>query len=374
MGEEREDTQRLKRIAADSYDYDNDSRWPDYWSNVLIPPHMASRNDVVSHFKRKFYQRYVDSDLMVEPMSVGASSSQPARSSATSSTTPPTNNQPRARSSVLYCTPAQVLLYVLDFSAASTNRTSGTTSSTAGAAPLRWDRQTIMFSVNAWVFVVGFLATIPLVPKHLSHRAYRLSFLGTTCSSLYSLYSQYGLLKLMYHVPVTAPYHQSVWAQIGRTVNPVIQRHVPFLKAPVTAIQRWWLSRHPEVLWAQRSDKVYLTVALPDAKDVSVKCEPQGWFSFSASGVQDESYSFSLELYGSIEPEKGEKGWWKRLLKSEEKPAPYLKVDWNKWCDEDEESTSELVSDDDSRFVGQDEGSSDDDGMLYLPDLEKARG
>ncbi|XP_027924916.1 co-chaperone protein p23-2 isoform X2 [Vigna unguiculata] len=63
------------------------------------------------------------------------------------------------------------------------------------------------------------------------------------------------------------------------------------------------MSRHPEVLWAQRSDKIYLTVALPDAKDVSVKCEPQGLFSFSASGTQDESYSFSLELYGSIEPE-----------------------------------------------------------------------
>jgi len=65
------------------------------------------------------------------------------------------------------------------------------------------------------------------------------------------------------------------------------------------------ISRHPEVLWAQRSDKVYLTVALPDAKNVSVKCEPQGLFSFSASGAQDESYSFSLELYGSIEPEVG---------------------------------------------------------------------
>ncbi|KAG5040094.1 hypothetical protein JHK85_012570 [Glycine max] len=120
------------------------------------------------------------------------------------------------------------------------------------------------------------------------------------------------------------------------------------------------ISRHPEVLWAQRSDKVYLTVALPDAKDVFVKCEPQGLFAFSASGVQDKAYSFSLELYGSIEPEgcktksglrnilcsiqKGEKGWWKRLLKSEEKPAPYLKVDWNKWCDEDdEESTCKLL-------------------------------
>ncbi|KAL5184531.1 Uncharacterized protein HKD37_17G048228 [Glycine soja] len=104
------------------------------------------------------------------------------------------------------------------------------------------------------------------------------------------------------------------------------------------------MSRYPEVLWAQRSDKVYLTVALPDAKNVSVKCEPQGLFTFSASGVQEEAYSFSLELYGCIEPEgcktksglrnilcsiqKGEKGWWKRLLKSEEKPAPYLKLIW----------------------------------------------
>ncbi|KAL7197950.1 hypothetical protein ACSBR2_020468 [Camellia fascicularis] len=117
------------------------------------------------------------------------------------------------------------------------------------------------------------------------------------------------------------------------------------------------MSRHPEVLWAQRSDKVYLTIALPDAKNVSLKCEPQGLFSFSAKGVQGESFDFSLELYGKIVPQgcksnvglrnilcsiqKDQKGWWKRLLKSEEKPAPYIKVDWNKWCDEDdEESTS----------------------------------
>lgn len=38
--------------------------------------------------------------------------------------------------------------------------------------------------------------------------------------------------------------------------------------------------------------------------------------------------------------QKEQKGWWKRLLKSEEKPAPYLKVDWNKWCDDDEEESA----------------------------------
>lgn len=53
------DPQRLKRIGAAAYDYENDSRWAGYWSNVLVPPHLASRPDVVDHYKRKFYQRYI---------------------------------------------------------------------------------------------------------------------------------------------------------------------------------------------------------------------------------------------------------------------------------------------------------------------------
>ncbi|GAB2235463.1 hypothetical protein Droror1_Dr00025888 [Drosera rotundifolia] len=155
------------------------------------------------------------------------------------------------------------------------------------------------------------------------------------------------------------------------------------------------MSRHPEVLWAQRSNKVYLTIALPDAKDVSVKCEPQGLFCFSGTGVQGDKYDCKLELYGQIVSEgckttiglrnilcsvqKEQKGWWKRLLKSEEKPPAYIKVDWNKWCDEDdEELNSDLGFDDnDATFTGVeecDEDNDDDDGMLYLPDLEKAVG
>ncbi|TXG66389.1 hypothetical protein EZV62_007664 [Acer yangbiense] len=217
------------------------------------------------------------------------------------------------------------------------------------------------------------------------------------------------------------------------------------------------MSRHPEVLWAQRSDRVYLTVALPDAKDISVKSDPEGSFSFSATGLHGEIFHFNLEFYGKIVPEesksnseslvlrmdvwmlkcrtkaglrniicsiqKEEKGWWKRLLKSEEKPAPYIKVDWNKWCDEDDEESNYLVyngvlslpgsvysaavlnsgfylwsnclafavdllspltqrgisadlasDDDEDVHVGEDDEGSDDEGMLYLPDLEKARG
>jgi hypothetical protein len=64
------DPQRLKRIAAAAYDYENDARWAGYWSNVLVPPHLASRPDVVDHFKRKFYQRYIvsPSPLSLNPV------------------------------------------------------------------------------------------------------------------------------------------------------------------------------------------------------------------------------------------------------------------------------------------------------------------
>ncbi|CAN7112906.1 unnamed protein product, partial [Brassica rapa subsp. narinosa] len=173
MAEGGEDPQRLKKIAAAAYDYDNDSRWTDYWSNILIPPHMASHAEVVEHYKRKFYQRYMDPDLVVEPMS-STSSSQSARPSA--STTNANEQQARSRSS------------------GSVPRTAGPSATTGAANPssVRWDQQTIQFSVNAWVFVIAVLAVLPLVPKNLSNRAYRLSFMGTACSSLYSLYALYG--------------------------------------------------------------------------------------------------------------------------------------------------------------------------------------
>ncbi|KAL8471918.1 hypothetical protein ACS0TY_028591 [Phlomoides rotata] len=343
-GGEGEDLQKLKRIAAAAYDYENDPRWADYWSNVLIPPHMASRNDVVNHFKQKFYQRYIDPELNVEPI---GSTSQQARAS-----TPP---QPQSSSSSTSNSNTR------QRSSGSSSRTSGpSTAPPPGTTSLRWDQQTIQFSVNAWVFIVAVLAIFPLVPSNLSNRAYRLSFLGTACTSLYSLYSLYGkprawnlpalqvwfqsvilakdfiysiyclcfvtshlflkfalipilcralehvakflrrnfsrstlykkyledacvwvdsntttlnilssqaeigigfllivsllspqrniiqafmywqLLKLMYHAPSTAGYHQSGWTKIGGTVNPLIQHYAPFLDTPISAIQKWW--------------------------------------------------------------------------------------------------------------------------------------
>ncbi|KAF7029741.1 hypothetical protein CFC21_041419 [Triticum aestivum] len=338
------DPQKLKRIAAGAYDYENDARWAGYWSNVLVPPHLASRPDVVDHFKRKFYQRYIDPDLVVEPMS-STSSTQSNRSAASSSSTPSSENS-RAHdtgSSVRSAGASQP---------PPTERTGNS---------LRFDGRTIHFSINAWVLIVASLGILPILPKDVASKAYRLSLLGTICSSAYSLYCTYGkprawnmpaiqpwlqsiivakdfvhlmfslmmftsnvrfkivllpvlcwaldhvarflrrnfahssfyrrymeepclwvetnnttisllcsnaeitlgflmivslfswkrniiqtfmyfhLLKLMYHAPVTSGYHQSVWARIGRAVNPHIHRYTPVLNTPISAVQRWWL-------------------------------------------------------------------------------------------------------------------------------------
>ena len=54
--------------------------------------------------------------------------------------------------------------------------------------------------------------------------------------------------------------------------------------------------------WAQRSDEIYVTVDLPDAKDVKLKLEPDGKFLFSAN--KDEiPYEVELELFDKVNVE-----------------------------------------------------------------------
>ncbi|PWZ32129.1 hypothetical protein Zm00014a_038003 [Zea mays] len=254
MGEEDAsaggDPQRLKRIAAAAYDYENDARWAGYWSNVLVPPHLASRPDVVDHFKRKFYQRYIvsfphpylpkpprtvaarldaslgsigldaphaalssirltlfsalvpgrmicsmkepDPGLVVEPMS-SMTSTQSSRPAAKSSATPSSENV-RARDS------------------GSSTRSTGTSQHPPAertANSLQLDGRTINFSINAWVLVVASLGILPVLPNHISSKAYRLSLLGTICSSAYSLYGTYGKPRA-WNMPAIQSWLQSI--------------------------------------------------------------------------------------------------------------------------------------------------------------------
>jgi hypothetical protein len=61
-------------------------------------------------------------------------------------------------------------------------------------------------------------------------------------------------------------------------------------------------SRHPEVKWAQRIDKVYITVQLPDAKDAKVNLEPDGIFTFSGSAGTN-LYELKLDLNDKVNVE-----------------------------------------------------------------------
>lgn len=65
-----------------------------------------------------------------------------------------------------------------------------------------------------------------------------------------------------------------------------------------------WCSRHPEVKWAQRVDKLYITVQLADSKDAKVDLTPDGDFIFSASaGSGDNKYELKLELFDKVNVE-----------------------------------------------------------------------
>ena len=63
-------------------------------------------------------------------------------------------------------------------------------------------------------------------------------------------------------------------------------------------------SRHPEVKWAETTDKIFLTVVLADSKETKVNLDPEGAFDFSAeAGPENHVYELKLELHGKVNVE-----------------------------------------------------------------------
>ncbi|KAH8597878.1 HSP20-like chaperone [Bisporella sp. PMI_857] len=119
----------------------------------------------------------------------------------------------------------------------------------------------------------------------------------------------------------------------------------------------------PEVLWAQRSSAtdsaknfIYLTITVPDVQKSNLKLDIQKQ-SLSFSGHSDSlkrDYAVKLEFYAEIDPKdvkinhtmknvqlvltktELKEEFWPRLLK-EAKKAHFLKTDFDKWVDEDEQ-------------------------------------
>ena len=155
----------------------------------------------------------------------------------------------------------------------------------------------------------------------------------------------------------------------------------------------------PLVLWAQRKDRILVSIQLEDVSSEQIFVDTTKLtFSGQSHGI---SYAIDLEFHSNIVPEesKQRKGgrefyfdlkkkeigpFWPRLLKDKAKHAN-IKIDFNRWKDEDESD------DDTSRFDNgnledmmqqmgstsldpaemDDSEDSDDEG---IPDLEDDSG
>jgi hypothetical protein len=130
------------------------------------------------------------------------------------------------------------------------------------------------------------------------------------------------------------------------------------------------------VLWAQRSSNsdpaknfIYLTISVPDVPPANLKLDlkPQGLTFTGHSDTLKKTYHLELELYGVIDvPESKvhhtpknveiklrkkelDEAYWPRLLKDSKK-VHFLKTDFDKWVDEDEQN--EAADEDFSNFGG----------------------
>lgn len=113
----------------------------------------------------------------------------------------------------------------------------------------------------------------------------------------------------------------------------------------------------PSVIWAQRHDKLYVTINVEDCKNAVINFENDK-LSFSGSGGPDKlNYEVTLNLYGEIDPsqsnyavlsrhipmiirKKDTGNYWPRLLK-ESRKLHWLKTDFDKWRDEDDSDVDE---------------------------------
>jgi len=68
--------------------------------------------------------------------------------------------------------------------------------------------------------------------------------------------------------------------------------------------------------------------------NVIIQLQIDGFVSFQESKINVGVRSIFCVV------QKAEIGWWKRFLRAEGKTPHYVKVDWDKWVDEDEEEGS----------------------------------
>ena len=111
----------------------------------------------------------------------------------------------------------------------------------------------------------------------------------------------------------------------------------------------------PRVLWAQRSDVVYLTIEVFDVHDEKIQLDANRLSFSGVRGSDNARFAVELEFYAPINPEASKKAvtgrnvsfvlekvemeekFWPRLVSTPAK-LHYIHTDFSKWVDEDEEN------------------------------------
>ncbi|KAG7006470.1 hypothetical protein G7Y79_00014g036450 [Physcia stellaris] len=154
----------------------------------------------------------------------------------------------------------------------------------------------------------------------------------------------------------------------------------------------------PEVLWAQRSSStdpeknyVTLTINAPDTENPSIDLKSNSLTFTGRSGPKETTYHVELEFYAEIDVVNSKRHatsanvsfylrkkdlkeeYWPRLLK-EPKRVQFVRTDFEKWVDEDEQ---EGAPDDDMGAMGggmPDMGGMGGDGGFGGIDFSKLGG
>lgn len=115
-------------------------------------------------------------------------------------------------------------------------------------------------------------------------------------------------------------------------------------------------TRIPPVKWAERNDRVFVTIDVAGVKpgEAQVVLEDSGKFSFhcgqwalDAELLKEVDHAKSKWGFGGrgvlFDIVKKEEGYWNRLFKVPAGKPSWLSVDWSRWKDEDESDDEALA-------------------------------